>query len=106
MISKWVQTRSRKKRSWLIDHGAAGKVDQGLLQDPHRVDVEVVGRLVQQDQVAAAAEHLGQVDAVPLAAGALADLLLLLRAAEVEAGDVGPRVHRHRAQLDRGPCRR
>ena len=74
---------------------------QRLLQHPHGVNVQVVGRLVQQQQVAAAAEHLGQVDAVPLAAGALAHLLLLLRAAEIEAGHVDPGVHRHGAQLDR-----
>jgi hypothetical protein len=34
-----------------------------------RVDVEVVRRLVEQEQVAAAAEELGQVHAVALAAG-------------------------------------
>ncbi len=70
--------RSRKKRSWLMTIAQPGKSKQGLLQHAHRVHVEVVGRLVQQQQVAAAAEHFGQVDAVPLAAGAFAHLLLLL----------------------------
>ena len=44
-------------------------------------------------------EHLGQVDAVALAAGERADLLLLVGAQEVEAGDVGARVHLRAAQL-------
>ena len=39
-----------------------------------------------------ALQHLGQVDAVALAAGQLADLLLLVGALEVEAGDVGAAV--------------
>ena len=54
------------------DHGAAAEVEQRLLQGPQRVHVEVVGRLVEQQQVAAAAQQLGQVDAVALAAGQLA----------------------------------
>ena len=82
------------------DHGAAGEVDQRLLQHPHRGHVEVVGRLVQQQQVAAAAEHFGQVDAVPLAARTFAHLLLLLRTAEIEPRHVRPGVDRDVAQLD------
>src|SRR5262249_5193901 len=38
-----------------------------------------------------ALEELGQVDAVSLAAGELADLLLLVGPLEVERGDIGPR---------------
>ena len=36
------------------DHGAAGEVEQRLFERPQRVDVEVVGRLVEQQQVRAA----------------------------------------------------
>jgi hypothetical protein len=50
--------------------------------------------------VAAAAQQLGQVHAVALAAGELADLLLLVGALEVEARDVGARVHLAVADLD------
>ena len=42
-------------------------------------NTEVVGRLVEQQHVAAAAQHLGEMHAVALAAGELADLLLLVR---------------------------
>ena len=61
------------------DHdGAAGEVEQRLLERAQRVDVEVVRRLVEQQHVAAAAEQLREVDAVPLAAGELPDRLLLV----------------------------
>ena len=83
-----VATRSRNQRSWRDDHRAAGEVEQRLLERAQRVDVEVVRRLVEQQQVAAAAQQLREVDAVALAAGELADLLLLVGALEVEARGV------------------
>ena len=75
------------------DDGAAGEVDERVLEGAQRVDVEVVRRLVEQQQVAARAEQLGQVQAVALAAREVADLLLLVRAAEVERRDVGAALH-------------
>ena len=75
------------------DHRAAGEGEERVLEGAQRVDVEVVGRLVEQQHVAAAAQHLGQVDPVALAARELADLLLLVAALEAEAGDVGAAVH-------------
>ena len=96
-----VEMRSRKNRSWLIDHGAAGEVDQGLLEHAHRVHVQVVGRLVQQDQVAAAAEQLGQVDAVPLAAGQLArPCFCCCVPRKLNRATYARRSHRRPAQLD------
>src|SRR3954465_12542324 len=50
-------------------HGAAAEVEDRLLEGPEHVDVEVVGRLVQEQEVASALEELGQVDPVPLAPG-------------------------------------
>ena len=52
-------------------------------------DVEIVGRFVEQQHVAARLQHLGQVDAVALAARQLADVLLLVAALEVERADIG-----------------
>src|SRR4029434_3658885 len=53
----------------VADHdGAAGEVEQRLLERAQRVDVEVVRRLVEEEDVAAAAEQLCEVDAVALAA--------------------------------------
>jgi len=43
------------------DDGAAAEIDQGVFEGAKHVDVEVVGRLVQEEQVTAALEQLGQV---------------------------------------------
>src|SRR5690606_14035937 len=82
------------------DHGAAGELQQRLLERPERVDVEVVGRLVEQQQIGARLQHLGEMDPVALAAGELPDLLLLVRALEVEARDIGAARHLALAELD------
>src|SRR3954471_3151787 len=74
------------------DDGAAGKFLQRLFQRAQRIDVKVVGRLVEQQYVGAGFEHLGQVHAVALAAGQGADLLLLVGALEIERRAVAARV--------------
>ena len=51
------------------DHGAAGEVLQGLLQGLQGLHVQVIGGLVEQQQVSALLEREGQVQAVALAAG-------------------------------------
>jgi hypothetical protein len=40
--------RSRKKAIVADDDGAAGEVEQRLFERPQHVDIEVVGRLVEQ----------------------------------------------------------
>ena len=70
-------------------HDAAGKIEQGFFQRAQGFHVQVVGRLVEQQHVAAAAQQLGQVHAVAFAAGQVADSLLLVRALEIEAADIG-----------------
>ena len=82
------------------DHRAAGEREQRLLERAERVDVEVVGRLVEQQQVPAATQQLRQMEPVALAARQLGDLLLLVGSLEVEAGDVGAAVDRPVAELD------
>src|ERR1700752_4205955 len=72
-------------------HRAAGEAEQRLLERAQRLDVEIVGRLVEQQHIAAGTQPLGEVHTVALSARELADQLLLLRAAEVEASDVGAR---------------
>ena len=84
--------RSRNQRSWEMTTAQPGKRLEAALERPERVDVEVVGGLVEQEHVAAGAQQLGQVDAVALASGELADLLLLVGAVEVERRDVLPAV--------------
>ncbi len=82
------------------DHGAAGELDQRLFERAQRLDVEIVGRLVEQDHVGAGLQHLGEMDAVAFAARELADLLLLIGALEVELGDKGAARHLALAELD------
>src|ERR671916_14212 len=82
------------------DHGAAGIGLQRVLERPQGVDVQVVGGLVEQQDVAAGAQHLGQVHAVALAAREDADRLLLVGAAEVERRHVRPPVDLAAADLD------
>src|SRR5262245_7179298 len=82
------------------DHGASRKLEQRLLERAQRVDVEIVGGLVEQDHVAALAQQLGEVHAVALTAAELTDLLLLIGAGEVERGDVGARLHLAAAEHD------
>mmetsp|Transcript_10006 Transcript_10006/g.17429 ORF Transcript_10006/g.17429 Transcript_10006/m.17429 type:complete len:316 (+) Transcript_10006:249-1196(+) len=81
--------------------GTPGKVLDGVLECPQGVHVQIVGRLVEEEQVAAALDELGHVEPVALASRELADELLLVGAAEVVEGAVGAGLHGARAQLDR-----
>src|SRR5690606_18351615 len=73
------------------DDGAAREVEQRVLERPEGLDVEVVGGLVQEQQVAALLERQRQVEAVALATGEDARRLLLVRPLEPELRDVGAR---------------
>ena len=98
----WVAIRSRNgQRSCEIARPRSRRSPQGLLEHAQRVDVEVVGRLVEEEQVPAGAQQLREVDTVALAAGEVGDALLLVGPAEVEPGDVLARVHLPPAELDR-----
>src|SRR6185503_4866925 len=84
------------------DHdGAARELEQRLLERAQRVDVEVVRRLVEEEDVAARAQELREMDAVPLAAREIRDALLLVGALEVEPRDVLARIDLALAELDR-----
>src|SRR5215217_4372786 len=85
----------------VADHdGTAGEVEQRALEAGQGLDVEVVGRLVEQQQVAALLEREGQVQPVALSAGEHAGRLLLVRALEAEGRDIGPGGHLDVADLD------
>ncbi len=75
------------------DDRASCEGDQCVFQRPQGVNVQIVGRFVEQEQVAPTLEQLGEMDPVPLAAGEILDLLLLVGSPEVEARAVGSRVH-------------
>src|SRR5690606_7955827 len=66
------------------DHGTAREVEQRVLEAAEGLDVQVVGGLVEEQQVAALLERERQVEAVALTAREDAGLLLLVRALEAE----------------------
>src|SRR5262245_66396564 len=75
------------------DDGAAGEILQRLFQRAQRIDVEIVGRLVEQKNVGSRFEHIGEMHAVALAAGELPDLLLLVGALKIKCRAIGARIH-------------
>src|SRR6516162_7368069 len=82
------------------DHGAAGEIFKRLLERAQRVDVEIVGRLVEQQHVGSGFEHLSEMHAVTLAAGELPHFFLLIGALEIERRAIGARVHLALAELE------
>ncbi len=87
-------------RSWLMMTAQPAKFSSAILKRCQRFGVEVVGRFVEQEDVAAGLQHLGEVHAVALTAGKVADLLLLVAALEVEGAAIGARIHFELAELD------
>src|SRR3546814_2717245 len=76
----------------------ARELKQRVFQRAQGLDVEVVGRFVEQQHVAALQQRLGQVQAAALTARQRADQLLLVLALEVEAADVGARLDLDRSE--------
>ena len=72
------------------DDGTAGEGFETFLQGAQRVDVDVVGRLVEEQHVALLFQGDGQMQTVALTTGEHAALLLLVGTAEVEARQIGP----------------
>ena len=71
------------------NHGATGERQQGVFQTGEGLHVQVVGRLVQQQQVTALLEGKGQIQAVTLTTGEHTGRLLLVCALETESGHIG-----------------
>src|SRR5690606_38818774 len=85
----------------VADHDdATWKIEQRLLQAAQRVDIEVVRGLVEQQQVAALPQQLGQVNTVSLPTGKILDQLLLIAAAKAEPRTIGPRGDFALSELD------
>src|SRR6266700_7335193 len=82
------------------DDGAAGEILQRLFQRAQGVDVEIVGRLVEQQHVGAGFEHLGEMHTIAFAARQCADLLLLIGPLEVERGAIAARIDLALAEQD------
>ena len=80
-----VQVRSRNHRSWLITTAQPGNCSSAFSKGAERFDVEVVGGLVEQDQVAALLEGQRQVEPVAFTAREHPGRLLLVGSPETEA---------------------
>src|SRR5882672_7257224 len=72
---------------------AAGEFEQRLLEGAQRLDVEIIGGLVEQQHVRPREHGLREMHPAAFAAGERADLLLLVGAPDVEAAEVGARRH-------------
>ena len=78
----------------MADHdGTAGESLEAIFKRTQRVDIEVIGGFVEKEDVSATSEDLGEVNTVAFATRENADLLLLIRAFEVERSDIGATVH-------------
>lgn len=82
------------------DHGAARELLKGVLKGAQGLDVQVVGRLVEENQVSALFQGQSQVQAVTLTTGENLGRLLLVRALEAERGQVSTRWHFVLADVD------
>jgi hypothetical protein len=74
------------------DDRAAGELEERLLERAQRVDVEIVRRLVEEEHVARRSSAAWRGGRGSLAAGEVADLLLLVGPLEVEPRHVGARI--------------
>ena len=70
------------------DHNAARKLQYRFLQHPQGVDIEIIGRLVEQYQISPGLEDFGKVTPVALASGKLSGFFLLSRTFESELSQV------------------
>ena len=81
-----------KSRSWLTSTTAPGVLGQESLQPLDRCQVEVVGRLVEEQQVGVLEQQPRERDAHHPAARELADVALHVGLGEAEAGQDAPRL--------------
>ena len=81
---------SSSSRSWLITEQRALVLAQEPEQPRLRVDVEVVGRFVEQQHVGAGEQDAGQFDAAALATRQRADRLIEPGVGDAEAGGHRP----------------
>ena len=81
-------------------HQRAGKLQQGIFERTQGFDVQVVGRFIQHQHIAARNQGLGQVQPAAFPARQHADSFLLVGAVEVEAPAIGPAGHLELADVE------
>src|SRR5215211_5238320 len=80
--------------------GSACILLKRFLQGTQGVDIQIVGRFIEQQHIRAFCECLGEMDTVAFAAGENADLFLLVAARKVERGNIAARVDLALAKLE------
>ena len=88
------------------DNCAAGKGQERIFERTERVDIQVIGRFIQQQKVSAAFQHFCQVNPVAFSAGKILDAFLLVGALEIEGRGIGACRHFALAQIQWNPGRR
>ena len=88
------------------DHGTAREIDQRVFERAQGFNVQIVGRFIEQQHVAAFFQQTRHVHTVAFTTRQQADFLLLVTALEVEGTAIGAGVHFGIAKLDDlGPAR-
>ena len=82
------------------NHGTTGKFQQAFFKRTERINVKVVGRLIEQQYVRARLQHLGKMNTVTFTTGKLTDFFLLVTAFERKLRHIGTRAHRAFRQKD------
>ncbi len=81
-------------------HDAARELEQRVFERAQGFHIEVVGRLIEQQHIAAGNQGLGQMQPPALPAGELAHDFLLIAALEIEPPAVGTRGHLELAHVE------
>ena len=90
----------------VADHDHGARIARQMVVEPERAfEVEIVGRLVEQQQVGLGEQHRGERDAHAPAAGELRAGALLRRRVEAEAGEDRGGARRRRMRADVGEPR-
>ena len=96
----WSATSSSRSRSWLMTTIVEGQDLQVVGEPEHALEVEVVGRLVEQQDVRLREQHRGERHPHPPAAGEFGERPVLRRLVEAEAAEDAGRARRRGVGVD------
>ena len=71
------------------DDSASREILEGFLEGAERVHIEIVGRFIEEKDIGPLLQHLREMHAIPLAAGEVSDLLLLVAAGKIKSRHIG-----------------
>ena len=80
-------------------HRAAGKVFQPFFQRAQCLNIQIIGRFIEQQEVGTAFQHFRQMHAIAFTTRQEPHFFLLVAATEIESPDIGARIHFPLAKL-------